>query len=225
MGYSFIRGLGFVLAMANASMTEAATIFYDSFTTVSNTPLDSHPPDTGTGWTLLIDVGSAKEIDAYANDDARASAGGSSNDSGKLYTADASGYTSNYEVKVTLLTADADEDEPTILAARIQDASNMYAVQFSGYGGQLWKKTSGTWSTLGSSFGSVGVGSVVTLKVDGSTISVLDDAVVAVSVTDTDHSAAGSAGLGMGAVVESADDYGNNTRYSRAVTGSHRRSR
>jgi hypothetical protein len=184
-----------------------AIIFNDTFTVAVATDLAAHTPDTGTSWTQLQVTGS-RFFQIVADLDAlRAS--GNSGDSGFIYTADATYSTADYEVQVTFVTTFS-TITPLYLMARIQDVENMYAVRIvSGASGmQLYKKVSGTWSTLGSAV-TVADGSVIKLSVNGTAIKVYDDGAEVISVTDSSISGAGKAGLGHGGGVElvtSTDD-------------------
>jgi hypothetical protein len=124
---------------------------------------------------------------------------------GVLYTADVTYSSADYIAKITAVTADSGDD-PSILAVRIQDSSNMYAVKFNNTDCQLYKKTLGTWSTVGTAGAGVVDGSVVELKIEGTTLTFYDDGVSIKSATVSDHSSAGKAGVGMGAVITSGDD-------------------
>lgn len=181
-----------------------AVIFSDTFTEASNLTLASHTPDTGTSWTQLIATGTDLAIDAGTDTlDASVATGGLSD--GALYTADATYSTADYEAQVTAVVADTGDD-PCILAVRIQDANNMYAVRFNNTDCQLYKLVASTWSTVGTAGAGVADGSVVKLQIIGTTLKFFDDGVEIKSETVSDHSGAGKAGIGMGALMIAGDD-------------------
>jgi len=189
----------------------AAVFFHDSFGN-GVTTLDTFTPDIGTSWTSLITVGSGEIVACTGGTvgaDPGCNGGPASNDSGSLYTADATYSSADYSVQVTINDVNAGDDA-SILAARVQDTNNMYAVKLNGLsGGQMYKKVSGTWTAIGSSFSNPTAGSVMKFIVNGSTISVEDDGTTVASTTDTDISAAGKAGLAIGAIITSSDDENN----------------
>jgi hypothetical protein len=184
--------------------------FNDTFTEAStDTELSLHPPDTGTSWTRLWTDGANPRYSAIAAND-RCKCSTTGNDSGVVYTADASYPSANYEVQATWTGGSAFLTRPLYLIARLQDIENMYALRLANVasGVQLYKKVSGTWTALGSAI-TVAINSVVKLSVNGTAIKVYDDGVEVISVTDSDISAAGKAGLGVGGgaeLVTSTDD-------------------
>src|SRR4030067_560034 len=111
-------------------------VFNDTFTEVTDpVTLASHTPNTGTSWTVLIDVGggSTLQVDSFTDTCYRDIG---FLDDGVLYTADATYLSADYETQVTCIDADQ-SDNQCILAVRIQDANNMYAVRFNNVGSQL----------------------------------------------------------------------------------------
>lgn len=183
----------------------AAVVFSDTLTEGADTSLAAHAPDAGAGWTLLISNGGGTLKVKAATDDLQIENGG--NDGGALYTADlANAYASpNYEISVLQTNGDTG-DANNVLAVRIQDADNMYAVLWNEDAGQIYENTAGTWATLGTATAGIADGSIVTLRIEGSVITFLDDGVVLRTVTDGTITAAGKAGVGMGAVILANDD-------------------
>ncbi len=112
---------------------------------------------------------------------------------------------SNYEVSVTQLNGDTGDDY-NILAARIQDANNMYAAKWNERRSYLYKRVNGIWTQLAGPTSGISDGSTVTLKVQGVSISLLDDGVTKLSASDNSISSGGYAGVGMGAVITNGDD-------------------
>jgi hypothetical protein len=184
--------------------------FNDTFTEGVTTNLESHTPDTGTSWTRLWATdATTRFLQVLAAGTVRCS--GNTGDYGLIYTADETYPSANYEVQFTFVTT-FNTITPVYLLARIADQENMYGVRLvlssGGSNAQLYKKVAGTWSTLGSIV-TIADGSVVKLSVNGSAIKVYDDGVEVVSVTDSDLSAAGKAGVAHGGgaeLVASTDD-------------------
>lgn len=188
-----------------------AVIFNDTFTETVNTNLESHTPNTGTSWTRLWATDPTTRFLQVENAADNIRCSGNSGDYGLMYTADVTYPSANYETQMTFITT-FNTITPIYMLARVQDQENMYALRLVLSSGsnnaQLYKKVSGTWSTLGSVV-TIADGSVVLLSVNGSAIKVYDDAVEVISVTDTDISAAGKAGLAHGGgaeLVASTDD-------------------
>lgn len=188
-----------------------ATIFNDTFTESANTNLQSHTPNTGTSWTRLWGTDASTRNLQVENLADQIRCSGNSGDYGLIYTADVTYPTANYEVQATFITTFS-TITPLYLLARVQDQENMYAVRLvlssGGSNAQLYKKVSGTWSTLGSAV-TIADGSVVKLSVNGTAIKVYDDGAEVISVTDSAISSAGKAGIGHGGgaeLVASTDD-------------------
>ena len=189
-------------------------IFSDTFTEpTSNTLLDSHVPDLGTGWTLLWNDGSLPTISAIAASDTCKPT--LTADSGVAYVAEATYPSANYEVQWTFVQANNSADRPYYVFLRLADIENMYAVRMSNVasGCQLYKKVAGTWTALGSAV-TIAVGSVCKLQINGSTLKLFDDGVEVISVTDTALTATGKAGIGSGGgseLVTAGDDSSSTT--------------
>jgi hypothetical protein len=187
-----------------------AVIFSDTFTEeTTSVALTAHTPDVGTSWSLLWDSGAGARVLQvnFSTDSVRCS--GNSGDYGLMYTADATYPSANYEVQATFISTFS-TITPIYLLARVQDQENMYAVRLvsGASGAQLYKKVSGTWSTLGSAV-TIADGSVVMLSVNGTAIKLFDDGAEVVSVTDSDISGTGKAGVAHGGAAElvnSTDD-------------------
>lgn len=184
--------------------------FNDTFTeAAADTELSLHAPDTGTGWARLYSDGGNPRYSVIALTD-RCKCSTGANDSGVVYTANATYPGADYEVQVTWTGASNFATRPQYLIARLADIENMYALRLASVasGCQLYKKVGGTWSALGTAV-TIAVGSVVKLSVNGTAIKVHDDGVEVISVTDSALSAAGKAGLAIGGgaeLVTSTDD-------------------
>jgi len=201
--------------------------FIDNFTETSDTELSLHSPDTGTGWTKVRginngvkDLGVVSDLYADAGDklDAGATPSGGNNDGG-LYTADETYPSANYTVEAIFLQVAA-ADDPNWLAVRIQDVDNFYALRFTGAAAQLYKCVANSWTALGSDQGAVAaVNDKIELHINGTTLSFDINDVEQDSVTDSDISNAGKAGVGQGHLgAVAGDDFNAQELDSFAVT-------
>ncbi|MBI1833213.1 MAG: hypothetical protein HYR90_00080 [Candidatus Andersenbacteria bacterium] len=194
-------------SLTNANLSTAqfgtggSTVFSDLFTTASDTALLSHAPNTGTSWTKLLSFGNTtvNNLTVKAADYLQRGGGSGAVNTGSLYTANATYPSANYEVSVQQVQAQPDDDYSSI-AARIQDANNFYVFWWSEGGGALGKVVSGASSSLGSTAVSIADGSIVKLRVEGTSIQVYDDSTLLIDATDSSITAAGKAGVGMGAL-------------------------
>lgn len=178
-------------------------IFQDSFTDSDGTLLNAHTPNVGTSWTRLWY--SSGEIEIQGN---TAVPNGGLSD-GAIYVADTTYSTADYNVKVTAVTVDSSDDSSYLLG-RVQDQENMYALKWTTTVLTLYKKVSGTWSTLAARGANAPVdGDVLELRFSGTSIGVYKNNTEIVTVTDSSISAAGKAGIAMGGgaeLVKSGDD-------------------
>jgi len=200
----------------NALSVQATTYFYDEFNVSSDTILSNRTPDTGTSWSQLINNGRTLYVRSY-NDHITPESNG--DNVGALYQANGTYPTADYEVFYRIAFAAGDWNYTRSVAARIQDANNMYLLR-QGHGAtglQIYKRTSGVWTLLGSvAYYPVGdtsapyndAGDVVGIRVEGNNISALVNNEVKLTVTDSDHTLAGSTGVGVGYVNVSSDDSG-----------------
>ncbi|MFH0846161.1 MAG: Ig-like domain-containing protein [Patescibacteria group bacterium] len=191
----------------------AETYFYDTFTGNYWTNIvTSHTPETGTGWTQLIS-NNGGSLMLHTN---LLGVYGNASNTGSLYVANGTYGSADYEVSVNLAFAGGDYDYTRSLAIRVQDANNMYLLRFSSRVFQIYKRVSGNWTLLGSGYtypsgntsSSPYTGDKVTLRAMGNTISALINDVEIFNVTDSDISATGQAGVGIGYVNISTDDSG-----------------
>jgi hypothetical protein len=192
-----------------ALTTNATTIFNDTFTDTTGVTLQSHTPNTGTSWTR---VWSSNASYGWEIDTNQVIANGSLSE-GAIYSADVTYPTANYAAQLTIV-AVGDTDDPLYLIVRMQDQENMYAVRLvdGANGSQLYKKVSGTWTALGSTFTRPVNGSVVKLEIIGSILNFYDDGVLLASVSDTAITGIGKAGVAGGGATElvnSGDDLSN----------------
>jgi len=122
---------------------------------------------------------------------------------GSFYVANTTYSSANYKITVKAVVRGSDSSK-SLVAARVQDSNNMYAVQYFDQfvgGAQIHKKVSGAWTSLGSSFSAPVAGDNVTLIVNGTNIIVEYNGIQKQSVTDGSISSAGMAGLGAGEIV------------------------
>jgi len=196
------------------SGTDFTLIFEDTFTRSSTANLENHTPvSTGDSWTAVVENGCSGDclkIISF-NDYVRCDEAGSRD--GAVYTADVTYASADYVVEALMVNVDTNDDY-TWMAARIQDASNMYAVRILEGEGILFKRVAGTWSSIGSNIIDERIerGVTIYIRVVGDTISwgigrlSVNTGEELDSVTDTSHSDAGKAGFGMGDVGENSDD-------------------
>lgn len=190
-----------------------ALIFRDTFTEGADTTLASHTPTTGTSWTKLINGGGGDNLQVTAATDICASDGTGGLGDGSAYTADATYSTANYEVSCKLAGALA-ADDPVFLMGRIADASNFYTALFLLNAGvcRIYKMVAGTPTALGTGFtfdsdSPPAVGDRLSFVLNGTTLEMRLNGVLLDSTTDSDLSAAGKAGLGMGNIgIDSGHD-------------------
>ncbi|MBF0217687.1 MAG: hypothetical protein HQL30_11935 [Candidatus Omnitrophica bacterium] len=202
----------FLLALLISSSFNASafagTFFNDSFTEDADTSLALHPPDTGAGWTRLINNGVTLRADA-STDDCRRNAGVGTDSAGVLYTADLAGsYPSpDYEIVATYTNLD-NGDDISILALRIQDANNMYGLRFNTATTRIYECNAGVWTAIGAALGGIASGSVIRFGVSGNTLYLYDDGAIIDSVVDTvaPITASGKAGIGYGNIITATDD-------------------
>lgn len=183
-----------------------AIIFEDTFT--GSGSLGSHTPDTGSGWTSEYESGS----DLVISGNKLVGDGGIGD--GALYSADVSGGygTADYEVSVKVVDGD-NSDDTSQICARFQDTNNMYMLYFNEDDFILYKRVSGSWTTLQNASDNdiVPANGIVKLKVEGTSIKAYVDDVEKISVTDSSISAAGKAGIGIGDFRFNGDDVSNQT--------------
>lgn len=177
----------------------AVTVFQDGFSQPSGS-IGMNVPDVGTSYTLLIQITGDIDTDGFG----AAAANGSTNE-GAFYTLDATYPSADYSIKVTQ-NVSGTLDEQNILAVRVQDSDNMYAVLYNSASSQLYAKMLGTWNAVGASGLGVSDLSTAELDITGLTLRFLIDDSEELNETVSDHSLAGKAGIGMGAIVNAGDD-------------------
>jgi len=186
-----------------------AIIFNDTFTEGSITELSLHTPDTGISWTKIIArLDGDEELRVNTNGTASRNIG-FSND-GVLYTADATYSTADYSVETEVAVIDTGDDW-AMIAARVQSSTHMYILQYTSTTLELYSKTAASPSgtLIDSATMTISNGDIVKLEVIGSAIKGYVNDIEIVSGTNTDHAAAGKAGIGMGSIVDSVGDMSN----------------
>lgn len=196
-----------------APYANADTYFSDNFDAGFG-DLAGHTPSTvGTSWSISI----LNTIHLYVQSYNRyVTPQANATNQGSLYVANGTYSTADYEVTANVMFSGGSSDYTRTLAARVQDANNMYALRFSSNVFQIYKRVSGTWTLLGSqtstlpqgNISSPYIGDEVGLKVLGNEISGSVNGTTVLTVTDSSISAAGKAGLGIGYVIVATDDAG-----------------
>lgn len=184
--------------------------FEDTFTVGADELLDAHTPDVGTSWTKLFQDASGPSWTVRNTNDA-CLVTTNVNDLGVIYTADATYPSADYDITFTLVAHSGTGARHWGVAVRVQDIENMYAVRLRNAAGacQLYKKVSGTWTAVGSTFDGPANGSVCKLEIIGTALKFYDDGAEVASATVSDISGAGKAALWAGGGTEmpvSTDD-------------------
>lgn len=169
----------------------------------AHTALKDWTPDTtGSGYTDLITVGSCDlyvdryddTIDGYRSD----YTGGCGLSEGELDETDDTMSNADYEVKITQLDGDTSDDVNN-LACRITDSTHFYVLLWNEDDSDL-HDFDGTCSASLDDGPGIADGSIVELICNGTSITVEDDGVEILSITDSTHTSAGKAGIGMGQI-------------------------
>lgn len=189
----------------------AGTIFNDTFTEASsNTTLASHTPDTGTSWTQVDSRGTSPSLQVNSTSDhlEPASLGASR---GSTYTADCTYATADYLITFTAknITGNGSDDPFFVIGRYTSFANNGLYLFDTGNGGSgrdpsIYKYTgASTFSQLAFHDNSdwVGItdGDTVAVDLIGSDLILYKGEVSLAYASDSSISAAGKAGVGMGA--------------------------
>lgn len=170
---------------------DAATLVDDTFTEGSNTNLQSHTPDTGSGYTFLS--GATQQIkaslDALGSDPTRS-----------LYKNDTAIGSADYDAYITIKHGGS-AYIPTMVCVRINGASNdRYCGGLVDNGGNpasgIIKVVSGVETSLGvgDTFGPA-IDDIYRLNVTGSSLTLYRNGVSKVTATDSAVTAIGNAGM------------------------------
>lgn len=180
----------------------------------TNASLTSRTPQIGGTWVKLEDTtGGAVDLETVSG---RLGPNGTATSDRILYTNDATIGTADTvsELRTRFFTA-ADADDPHWLLARVQDSSNYYVagtyVAAATSDKVIGKKTGGTYTELGTADTGLSDNDKIRFQVQGTALDLFHDtesgfAAAVISVTDSDHSAAGNNGLAYGNIAVSTDD-------------------
>lgn len=189
-----------VIIRVNTSSASIPGIhFNDTFTDTDGTNLTEHTPEIGTGWAYGEQRGS---VIANITGNNVGPAPSDSFNAGFIILAGEDVPSANYNVSITAVNLDSGDDMTT-LVARWQDTNNYYAwMTASNQDRGITKVYSGVATQINTSGCSIpSDGSVLTLSVYDSTISVYDDGILVCSATDSSISSAGKGGFGHGATI------------------------
>lgn len=191
----------------------ATTIFSDNFNNDYG-ELSTHTPTTvGTSWTQLVNNGVNLYVQSYNN---HVTVQSNTANGGSIYVANGTYPSADYEISADALFAAGDSNYTRSLILRAQDSNNMYLLRSSNTTMTIYKRVSGTWTSLASG-GSVGLTdntvspyyiATLTFSVEGTTLTGKVNGVTKVTVTDSSITNAGKAGIGLGYTAVSTDDGG-----------------
>lgn len=202
----FFPFLFLFLFLAPAS-ADAATVFSDNFNNDYGELSTHTPTTTGTSWTQVISNGGVTlSVQSYNND---VNITSNTLNAGALYQANGTYNTADYEISSKVTNYEGSSSYPRSMAVRIQDANNMYLLRYVTTSIIMYKRVSGTWSTIGSAtVTNIAVGDTVTFSAIGSTLTAEVNDVTKLTVTDSSITGIGTAGIGFGYINISTDDSG-----------------
>jgi len=194
-------------SLVDIALAAVAVEFEDHFGCVSDIALWSHTPDTtGSGWTLLIDntPGSTYITCENAEPKYLRPFYTASNSSGQLVEGDDTMSSPDYKIDITQKNGDT-VDDPSNIACRITDANNFYVLEFNEDDSDIVVWVAGAEDSRTDGPG-IADASTVTLDCTGTTITARDDTVDIIQITDSNHTSAGKAGVGMGYITGNTTD-------------------
>jgi hypothetical protein len=193
-----------------SGVTATGTInVLDTFTEGSNTLLNLHTPDIGSGWTRVqISTFTAPTFTVFSTGDMGVTTNISNQ--GVIYIENTLLVDPDYEVSVDLITQVA-ADDTMWLFARYQDENNFYGVKWSLTIGNcgLYKKVAGVFTLLSTLTTNPKTGSSsLSLRVYDNYIIVLNGGEVVMTAYDESFTLPGKTGIGAGNILQStADDF------------------
>lgn len=200
---NFTRSIsaGGVITSEGIVITNSATgsiEFQDTFTEAVTTALQSHIPNIGSGWTKTY-AGTATNVNVFSA--GYASPAGTVANAGVIYTTNNTFSTANYEL-TTDITAWTSADDVLWVYFRFQDLNNYYALRISltTTDFRLYKRVGGVltgiFTTIG--FSPASTPQLLTVRVIGSSITLLLGSTVLGTYYDTDITLPGQCGIGFG---------------------------
>ena len=209
---AFLFVCGGVFLFGTASVC-AEVIFSDDFGSDFGELSTHTPTTTGTSWSLLINNGVLLYNQSYNR---HVTVQSNMTNAGSFYTADGTYTSADYEISSVVTFSDGGSSYTRSLAVRVQDANNMYLLRYNHAGMTMYRRVSGTWTSIGSA--SVDIdgntsaspyhGDTVTFGVIGDELYAEVNGTTELTVTDDNISSAGKAGIGIGRVAVSTDDGG-----------------
>jgi hypothetical protein len=193
-----------------SGVTATGTInVLDTFTEGSNTLLNLHTPDIGSGWTRVqISTFTTPTFTVFSTGDMGVTTNISNQ--GVIYIENTLLVDPDYEVSVDLITQVA-ADDTMWLFARYQDENNFYGVKWSLTIGNcgLYKKVAGVFTLLSTLTTNPKTGSSsLSLRVYDNYIIVLNGGEVVMTAYDESFTLPGKTGIGAGNILQStADDF------------------
>lgn len=204
----YLLFLFFFAVHANAQ----TTIFIDEFNGTNLTDIASRSPDTGTGWTEVIDTTGTNIFD-IANS-TRARPNSSAENATLMYIASPAPTSADASIEFSFPSFPTNAtDDPIGVVLRYQDTNNYYAlVIYNDVSGTsnvfISKKVAGTPSDVASGTVSLNVGHTYTFSITGTSLSFYNEttATEILAGTDTSITSAGAAGIFSGSVRGQASD-------------------
>ena len=207
-----------VLCFVQQAFSYDKLIFEDTFSGTTGGDITGHTPDTGTGWTEVEDTAGDKTYTIHATNQLSISANGT--DNRLLYTASPTPGTANSAVEFSLAPGSSQicnnnvaythYASPAVML-RYKDTSNYYV--FIVYGNnsstftmRIGKVVGGTRTSLVTQTFTAATNDVIRAEVVGDMLKMYQNGTEILSVTDTDITGTGNAGIAYGTTIISADD-------------------
>ncbi len=173
------------------------------FTSLTQSAITSHSPDTGSSWTRVYMTAST---DAQVMPAGYLVAGTNANGVGEAYTAQPASTGAEYNVSYRILSVDANNSlDPIGIIARWTDSNDFYYAKIDppGYNGavdtlSIWKRVAGVNTELASSPYQVKAGDVIAFQVKNASKSLFVNGVPQISTSDNSLTAIGQRGISLG---------------------------